>query len=223
MATNELGIWKPGPDPAVEPVTPLDQMLRDMADTSRDAILSASTVAPAHLSGRWWYNPTTKRTYRSDGTLWKYMGGGGQGDPVSAGTLGIEYTYAGYGVPGSLPPRPLKLTRTGEGMALLLGTIMSNTVFSGWTLNTQYLMARIATLAPEYIPATDIMGVGGVTVAGVTAVDPCLFVIRGAAAGSTYTGVAGEILWQPTVTRAGSYTAGSVYWQFPTIMWDMPV
>lgn len=71
MAENDLGIWQSGPDPLLEPITPIGERTREQARTVREAILAAHAEQPAHIPGRRWFHPVLKISLISDGEKWQ--------------------------------------------------------------------------------------------------------------------------------------------------------
>lgn len=62
-----------------DPVSPLHTLLnvgqQSISDAIGDQFVSSNTE-PAAVAGLRWFQPTTNRTYISDGTTWYYVGGG---------------------------------------------------------------------------------------------------------------------------------------------------
>lgn len=69
MATTDLGIWKPGPNPSVEPITPIGERFQKLADSTEAAILAVSDTEPPHKDGRRWFKHGVVRT-SVGGTWW---------------------------------------------------------------------------------------------------------------------------------------------------------
>lgn len=162
---------------------------------------------------------------------WIYLGGG-HGDPAPTtganNTNGIDFSVTGPTSGGSYQDgiEPYvgtdrwgpELIRDSNGDAAIQGTLVNAGAFTGWSVNIQYVFAKLhldAIAAGFSIPARDVVAPGAMSISGVTSYDPCTFIVRGSGAGSGYIGAPGDIILQPSVTRAGPHGAGSTKFTIP--------